>query len=116
MLEEALRTKALPADFRFPMMDARLALARLCALDGREAEARRWFGEARRELDIAGARPLRAIVDFDEALMFRRLGRPERAGELREIALRQFEDLGMVGWVARASELRVRSQDRVHRG
>jgi hypothetical protein len=28
-----VRLKALPADFRFPMMDLRLSLAHLCALD-----------------------------------------------------------------------------------
>ena len=38
-VETALRLKALPADFRFPMMDLRLSLARLCALDGRLDEA-----------------------------------------------------------------------------
>ena len=34
-VEAALRDKALPADFRFPAMDLRLSLARLCAVDGR---------------------------------------------------------------------------------
>src|SRR5918994_6659896 len=112
ILEEALRTKALPADFRFPMMDARLALARLCALDGRVLEARRWFADARRELDAAAARPLRAIVDFDETLMYLRVGEPETARPLRQTALRQFEELGMSGWLARTSQLGVRTQDR----
>ena len=71
VVERALRDKALPADFRFPMTDARLALARLCALDGRTDEARRWFDAARAVLDAQGARPLRAVVDHDEALMHR---------------------------------------------
>ena len=78
VIEAALRDNALPADFRFPMKDARLALARLCALDGRHEEAGRWFAEARVTLDAQGARPLRAIVDFDEALMHQRAGRPDR--------------------------------------
>ena len=76
VVERALRDKALPADFRFPMTDARLALARLCALDGRTDEARQWFDAARVVLDAQGARPLRAVVDHDEALMHLRAGDP----------------------------------------
>ena len=75
-VETALRTKALPADFRFPMMDLRLALARLCALDGRLDEADHWFAQARLVLAEQGAGPLRAITDFDQALMRIRAGTP----------------------------------------
>jgi DNA-binding SARP family transcriptional activator len=100
-IETALRDKALPADFRFPMVDARLALGRLCALDGRGDEASRWFAEARVTLDAQGARPLRAIVDFDEALMHRRAGRPDAARPLLEAAADQFTRLGMTGWLRR---------------
>jgi DNA-binding SARP family transcriptional activator/tetratricopeptide (TPR) repeat protein len=103
VIEAALRDKALPPDFRFPMMDARLALARLCALDGRHEEASRWFGEARVTLDAQGARPLRAIVDFDEALMHQRAGRPDAARPLQLAAVDQFTRLGMTGWFRRAS-------------
>jgi DNA-binding SARP family transcriptional activator len=102
VIEAALRDKALPPDFRFPMMDARLALARLCALDGRHGEAGRWFAEARAVLDAQGARPLRAIVDFDEALMHRRAGRPGAARPLLEAAVDRFTRLGMTGWLRRA--------------
>ncbi len=42
---------------------------RLCALGGRTDEARQWFDAARTVLDAQGARPLRAVVDHDEALM-----------------------------------------------
>jgi hypothetical protein len=101
-IEAALRDKALPADFRFPMMDARLALARLCTVDGRHDEASRWFAEARVTLDAQGARPLRAIVDFDEALMHRRAGRPDATRPLLEAAVDQFARLGMTGWLRRA--------------
>ena len=101
-IETALRDKALPADFRFPMMDARLALARLCALDGRHEEASRWFAEARMVLDAQGARPLRAIVDFDEALMHWRAGGPDAARPLLGAAVDQFARLGMTGWLRRA--------------
>jgi hypothetical protein len=103
VIEAALRDKALPADFRFPMMDARLALARLCAVDGRHGEASRWFAEARVTLDAQGARPLRAIVDFDEALMHRRAGRPDASRPLLDAAVDQFARLGMTGWLRRAN-------------
>lgn len=102
VIEAALRDNVLPADFRFPMKDARLALARLCALDGRQDEASRWFAEARVTLDAQGARPLRAIVDFDEALMHRRAGRPDAARPLLEAAVDQFTRLKMTGWLRRA--------------
>ena len=101
VIEAALRDNALPPDFRFPMKDARLALARLCALDGRSDEASHWFAEARVTLDAQSARPLRAIVDFDEALMHRRAGRPDAARPLLEAAVDQFARLGMTGWLRR---------------
>ena len=101
VIEAALRDNVLPPDFRFPMKDARLALARLCALDGRHEEAGRWFAEARVTLDAQGARPLRAIVDFDEALMHQRAGRPDQARPLLEAAVAQYARLGMTGWLRR---------------
>ena len=55
-VETAVRLKALPADFRFPMMDLRLSLARLCALDGRLDEADHWFAQAGPGLAGAGRR------------------------------------------------------------
>jgi DNA-binding SARP family transcriptional activator len=103
VIEAALRDKALAADFRFPMVDARLALARLCAVDGRHDQARRWFAKARTVLDAQGARPLRAIVDYDEALMHRRAGHPDAARPLLDAAAGQFARLGMAGWLRRAS-------------
>jgi tetratricopeptide (TPR) repeat protein len=83
VIERNLREKVIEPDFRYPMMDARLALARLCALQRRYDEAVDWFGKARTVLDEQGARPLRAIVDYDEALMYVRRGAGgdrERAG------------------------------------
>jgi hypothetical protein len=115
VVEAALRDKALPADFRFPMMDARLALARLCVLDGRHEEAGRWFAEARTDLDAQGAWPLRAIVDVDEALMHQRAGRPDAARPLLGAAVDQFTRLGMTGWLRRATAAKPRS-DRDRRG
>jgi DNA-binding SARP family transcriptional activator len=104
-VEAALRGKALPADFRFPMMDLRLSLARLCAVDGRVDEAVHWFGLARSVLEEQEARPLRAIADFDQALMYARLERHASARPLLEAAASQFQHLGMTGWLRRAEQL-----------
>jgi tetratricopeptide (TPR) repeat protein len=110
VVERALREKVLPSGLSYAMADPRLALARLCAVDGRHDEALEWFAEARRALDEEGAQPLRAVCDFDEATM--RLGRAaagdaEAAGDLRAKAIRQFEALGMTGWLRRAEALPV---------
>lgn len=101
VVESALREKALPADFRFPMTDSRLALARLCALDGRAIEARHWFDAARAVLDAQGARPLRAVVDHDEALMHLRAGDRAAAAPYIAAAATAFQRLGMTGWTRR---------------
>jgi DNA-binding SARP family transcriptional activator len=104
-VEAALRLKALPADFRFPMMDLRLSLARLCALDGRLDEADHWFAQARLVLEEQEARPLRAIADFDQALMLTRAGRDRQAGPYLNAAIGQFQRIGMTGWLRRARKL-----------
>ncbi|HEX3258940.1 MAG TPA: BTAD domain-containing putative transcriptional regulator [Pseudonocardia sp.] len=101
VIESALRDKALPADFRFPMTDGRLALARLCALAGRSTEATHWFGRAREVLDAQGARPLRAVVDHDEALMHLRSGDASAAEPYITAARTAFDELGMTGWARR---------------
>jgi DNA-binding SARP family transcriptional activator len=101
VVETALREKILPTDFRFPMTDARLALARLCALTGRYSEARKWFDAARKALDAQAARPLRAVVDHDEALMFLRIGDRSSASPLINTAMAAFDQLGMTGWTRR---------------
>ena len=108
VIEHNLRAKVVEPDFRWPMMDGRLAMARLCALQGRHDEAGDWFAKARTVLDEQGARPLRAIVDYDEALMYARRDEPgdaERARPLLDAALAQFRSLGMRGWIRRAEAL-----------
>jgi class 3 adenylate cyclase/tetratricopeptide (TPR) repeat protein len=108
VIERNVREKIIAPDFRFTMMDGRLALARLCALQQRWSEAAEWFAKSRTVLDEEDARPLRAIVDYDEALMYARRGAPgdpERAGPLLDAALRQFRTLGMPGWIRRAEAL-----------
>jgi DNA-binding SARP family transcriptional activator/tetratricopeptide (TPR) repeat protein len=109
VLERNLRKKTLVPDFRHPHTDGRLALARLCALTGRFDEAKEWFDRARRVLEEQGARPLRAITDFDEAWMELRRGEegnPERALALLKAAHESFEQVGMPGWRRRADGLR----------
>ena len=103
VVEAALRDRALPADFRFPMTDSRLALARLCALDGRPAEASRWFDAAREVLEAQEARPLRAVVDHDEAVMHLRAGDRAAAEPWVATAADAFRRLGMSGWARRLS-------------
>ena len=106
-IERVLRDKLLPADFR-GTVDSRLALARVCALTGRHDEAHRWFAEARLTLDEEASRPLRAVCDFDEALMYARRNRAGDAGRARPLlaaARNQFEDIGMTGWLGRAEQL-----------
>jgi class 3 adenylate cyclase len=108
VIERNVREKVIDPDFHYPMMDGRLALARLCALQQRYEEAGNWFAKARAVLDEQGARPVRAIVDYDEALMYARRDRPgDRACALPllDAALAQFRALGMPGWIRRAETL-----------
>jgi tetratricopeptide (TPR) repeat protein len=109
VVERALREKVIAPDFRYVNVDARLELARLCALQGKYDEAIKWFAKARSVLDEQGARSLRAICDYDEALMYIRRnadGDRARARPLLDAALAQFREIGMTGWIARAEELR----------
>jgi class 3 adenylate cyclase len=111
VIERALREKVVTPDFRAPMVDGRLALARVCAVQGRHDEAKAWFAQARAVLNQQGARTLLAIADFDEALMHCRidgLGDAERAKALIDRAQQGFVELGMGGWSTRADELLAR--------
>jgi hypothetical protein len=108
VIERNLREKVVAPDFRYPMCDGRLSLARLSALQGRYDEAGEWFVMSRAVLEEQGARPLRAIADFDEALMYVRRGAAgdkSRASSLLIAAIDQFRSLGMTGWLRRAQGL-----------
>lgn len=108
VIERNLREKVVVPDFRWATVDARLSMGQLCALQGRYDEAVEWFAHARAVLDEQGARPLRAIVDFDEALMYHRragAGDRERMHSLLNVALQQFRALEMPGWIKRAEGL-----------
>ncbi|MGO9454127.1 MAG: ATP-binding protein [Candidatus Binataceae bacterium] len=107
VIERNIRKKVLTPDFRWPSGDSRLALAHLCALQGRYDEAVGWFAKAREVLDEQGARPLRAMVDYDEALMYLRRGAPgdrERTRPLLATASQHFQTLGMTGWLRSAEQ------------
>jgi tetratricopeptide (TPR) repeat protein len=109
VVERCIREKVVLPDFRYPMRDGRLSIARLCALQGRHEEAVEWFGKAREVLDEQGARPLRAIVDYDEALMYIRragVGDAKRAEPIFDLAMIQFRALGMTGWIQRVEQAR----------
>jgi class 3 adenylate cyclase/tetratricopeptide (TPR) repeat protein len=108
VIERNLLEKVVEPDFRYPMQDSRRSMACLCALQGRYDEAVEWFARARAVLEEQGARPLRAITDLDEAMMYIRRGAPgdrERASPLLDAALQQFRALGMTGWTRRAESL-----------
>ena len=108
IIERNLREKVIGPDFRFPMQDGRLSMARLCALQRRYEEASDWFAQARAVLDEQGARPLRANADLDEAEMYLRraaAGDRQLADPLLATALEQFRALGMTGWARRAERL-----------
>ncbi|MGH9036716.1 MAG: hypothetical protein ACRD0O_13215, partial [Acidimicrobiia bacterium] len=108
VVEDALRAKVIAPDFRHSAVDGRLALAQVCALTGRHDEALEWFAAARTVLAEQGAIPLLAICDHDEALMYARRSSPgdaDRARPLLESARKQFEAIGMTGWIRRADQL-----------
>jgi DNA-binding winged helix-turn-helix (wHTH) protein/tetratricopeptide (TPR) repeat protein len=109
LLERCLREKVLAPDFRHPHSDARLSLARVCALEGRFDEAEGWFARAREVLDEQGARPLRALCDLDQAIALLQRGGPgarSRAEALLDAACARFEEVGMPGWLRNAEALR----------
>lgn len=108
VVERDIRERVVAPDFRYPMRDGRLSLARLCALQGRYGEAVEWFAKSRVVLSEQCARPLRAVADYDEALMYVRRGASgdnERARPLLDAAIAQFRSMGMAGWLRRAENM-----------
>lgn len=81
-----------------------LTVARMSSLLGGVAEAEEWFERARGALEASGQRPLRAVIDYDEARHRRRHGLPAAPALLAE-ARRRFDELQMHEWVARADRL-----------
>jgi DNA-binding CsgD family transcriptional regulator len=90
-----------------PLGSTALTVARMAALLKDDVEASAWFARARSELETDGGRPLRAIVDYDEALALVRAGSHERAriAALLEAAVPAFRALGMDSWERRTLRL-----------
>jgi class 3 adenylate cyclase/tetratricopeptide (TPR) repeat protein len=108
-IERCLRERVVAPDHRCILQDGRVALGRVSALQGRYDDASGWFASARTVLEADGQRPLRAIVDYDEGLMYARRnddGDRERALPLLNAAIRQFHEIGMDGWVRQAEASR----------
>src|SRR5581483_4269378 len=101
LVEWALREKVLGPDWRYPQVDGRLAMAQLSALRGDVDAAVDWFAQARTALAEHGARPMLAVTDHEEALMYARLGDATRARPLIAQALFEFDRIGMSGWIRR---------------
>ncbi len=83
-----------------------LTVARMAALLGEMPEASTYFLRARTELEASRRRPLRAIVDYDEALALLRTHSIDHARItlLLDAALQQFRTLGMEAWLKRTLE------------
>jgi DNA-binding CsgD family transcriptional regulator len=82
-----------------------LSVARLATLLGCSEDATAAFGRARERLERHGQWPMRAIVDFDEALARSWRAQPGSA-ELLLAAETRFEQLGMSVWSDRIVGLR----------
>lgn len=97
-----------------PLRSNALTVARMAALLGDVAEASAYFARARFVLDEAGQRPLRAIVEYDEALALIRSGSADdaRATRLLDDALARLTALGMDDWRRRAGAQRERIASR----
>lgn len=92
----------------FPCGSHELTIARMSALLGRYPDAEAAFANARTRLDASGQRPLRAVVDLDEALVLAASGRADltRREALLQSALTTFRALGMSPWIDRVNAAR----------
>jgi DNA-binding CsgD family transcriptional regulator len=90
----------------YPQTSLELTLARMSALRGDLDAASRHFAAARPALERSGQRPLRAIVDYDEALALLRSSQvaaeATRIRFLLETARTEFRVLGMERWTAKS--------------
>lgn len=100
-----------------PQGSNELTVARMAALLGNAAEATDHFTCARQTLAVSGQRPLRAIVDLDEAAFLASTGPTghARVTELLSAALAEFEALAMAPWVERARAVQTAADARAGR-
>lgn len=88
----------------YPGSSTELSAARMASLLGDADGAAGHFERARSALDVSGQRPLRAVVDYDEA-RHRLRSRLPGAAPLLAAARSRFEELRMAEWVERADRL-----------
>jgi DNA-binding CsgD family transcriptional regulator len=89
------------------MSSNELTVARLATILERDEHAAEFFDRARATLTDRGQRPLRAILDYDEALA-RRIRRQPGSARLFVTAQAQFLELGMRPWSHRAAASKLR--------
>ncbi len=107
-VEATIRQRWLPLALSNIGADARLSLARLCAIDGRVDEATNLFAFAREVFAAQGALPFLAITDRDEAWMhIRNPGKADTdsIAVLLESAAAACRTMDMTGWSARVAVL-----------
>lgn len=112
-LATALRENAIGD---YPQTSLALTVARMAALSDQPAMARANFVEARNELSASRQRPLRAKVDFDEALFLLRIQPDAEQAEIERLiasASDTFDRLGMAQWAERVARLRETIANRV---
>jgi hypothetical protein len=89
-------------------------MAHIAVLQGNYDHASAWFEKSRAVTEEAGLRPVRAIVDHEEATTLMNLGREDEALALPKAGQEQFINLGMIGWIDRAKRLIDTGSEWVH--
>ena len=102
LIERNLLSKIVEPDLRYPEVVPQLALARLCALDGRINAARDWIGRAREVVIVQDTPPLGVQIDHFEAELELRLGPdgdPVRFRSVVQSARAACEHPAMASWL-----------------
>ena len=100
----------------YPQTSLALTVARMETMMGRRVDAERAFARARDTLDASGQRPVRAVVDLDEATALIEAGDAAnyaRVTVLLDAADAAFAQLGMTPWVNRAHAARTAADQRL---
>ena len=90
----------------YPQTSNELTVARMASQLGEAAASAHSFDRARAQLDASGQRPLRAIVDHDQAIALLSFDPTDRARAAAGFAAAgaAFTDLGMAEWADRTRE------------